>query len=74
MKMAGMKMTDITRSELIAEVRRELQLTSNIYNPKFWPRAFAVLGHQWAAHAVILGAFLVLFILFAGIGAMAGAK
>ena len=49
----------LTLEERVAALEQRLA-RSNLHNPKFWPRAFAVLGHNFSA---VLAIYAVLFVI-----------
>jgi hypothetical protein len=60
--------------ERLYEIEAKLP-QSNVINPKFWPRAFTVLGHNLAATAVVYGCIFVIFLfvmVVAVLGGLAG--
>lgn len=51
-----------------------LQHQSNVYSPKFWPRAFAVWGHMLAANLLVGCAFFAVALLLAILNGLAGVR
>lgn len=55
----------------LSEIEAKLPNT-NMINPRFWPRAFTVFGHNLAATAVIYGCLFVIVLFFTVVGLFAG--
>ena len=56
---------------LAVAMRQALAQESKVYSPKFWPRAFAIMGHQMAAGLVFYAAFMALILLLLGAASLA---
>ena len=59
--------------ELLARIAKlEARIpNSMVVSPKFWPRAFAILGHQFAAALLLQIPIMVIFIIIIALAAMA---